>query len=196
MGHPRSLKELQHDTGDASTSIHHLADKFIWTYISPEFPMAQFKLSEPALCIGGFLQVELLGRVQRQETDGLYYICITHVQIVGRPLLPRFDIEILDATGSCALKYLPETGNSRSPKGDNGASSRFYTFTARLLQRGTRGWERMILNTLLRAGALMLVSSLEIVHDMYRLAYVSFGQFRVTIQLYLSFCSLSNVIEP
>ncbi|XWS48404.1 hypothetical protein CRYUN_Cryun13aG0073500 [Craigia yunnanensis] len=116
-----SCKELHSDTRDSSTSSHHLADnKFIWTYISPEFPMAhenclqKFKLH----CIGGFLQVKLLGRVQRQEMDGLYYICISHVQIVVRPLLPRFDIEILDAAG-----------------------------------RGTRGWEQMILNTLLRAGA-------------------------------------------
>ncbi|XVF12442.1 hypothetical protein REPUB_Repub08aG0118800 [Reevesia pubescens] len=164
MGHPRLLEDLQSDTADSSTSSHKLEDnKFTWTYISPEFPMAQenclqkFKLPEPVLCIGGFLQVELLGRVQRQEMDGLYYICISHVQIVGRPLLSRFDIEILDATGRCALKYLPEKENcmlsSGSPKGDNGASSRFRTFTARLIQRGTRGWEQMILNTLLRAGA-------------------------------------------
>ncbi|KAJ4727022.1 F-box protein [Melia azedarach] len=52
-------------------------DKFICTYTSQEFPMAQenrlqkFKFPEPVLCIGGFLQIELLGRVQRQEMDGL-----------------------------------------------------------------------------------------------------------------------------
>ncbi|XWS61117.1 hypothetical protein CRYUN_Cryun07bG0097600 [Craigia yunnanensis] len=81
MGHPRLLEELHSDTGDSSTCSHKFADnKFIWTYISPEFPMVQenclqkFKLPEPVLCIGGFLQVELLGRVQRQEMDGLYYI--------------------------------------------------------------------------------------------------------------------------
>lgn len=36
--------------------------------------LQKFKLPEPALCIGGILQIELLGRVQKQEMDGLYYI--------------------------------------------------------------------------------------------------------------------------
>ncbi|GMI99585.1 hypothetical protein like AT4G00755 [Hibiscus trionum] len=165
MGHLRVPEELQSETADGSTSSQKLADnQFIWTYISPEFPMAQenclqkFKLPEPVLCIGGILQVELLGRVQRQEMDGLYYLCISHVQVVGRPLLPRFDIEMIDSTGRCALKYLPETEkcmlSSASPVSENGASSsRFRTFTARLIQRGTRGWEQMILNALLHSRA-------------------------------------------
>jgi hypothetical protein len=33
-----------------------------------------FKLPHPVLCIGGVLQVELLGRVQTQAIDQLYYI--------------------------------------------------------------------------------------------------------------------------
>lgn len=33
-----------------------------------------FKLPEPVLFVGGYLQIELLGRVQRQEMDSLYYI--------------------------------------------------------------------------------------------------------------------------
>ncbi|KAL0373625.1 UNVERIFIED_CONTAM: F-box protein [Sesamum radiatum] len=55
-------------------------DNFVWTYTSPTFPMKQennlqqFKLPKPVLCIGGYLQVELLGRVQRAEVDGLFYI--------------------------------------------------------------------------------------------------------------------------
>ncbi|KAK4344909.1 hypothetical protein RND71_035085 [Anisodus tanguticus] len=58
-------------------------DNFIWTYTSEVFPMAQenclqqFKLQEPVLCIGGYLQIELLGRVQRQHTDNLFYICFS-----------------------------------------------------------------------------------------------------------------------
>ncbi|XVF09812.1 hypothetical protein REPUB_Repub07fG0128500 [Reevesia pubescens] len=84
MGHPRLLEELHIDSTDSSTPSHKLADnKFVWTYISPEFPMAQdnclqkFKLPTPVLCIGGFLEVELLGRVQKQEMDGLYYIWLS-----------------------------------------------------------------------------------------------------------------------
>lgn len=36
--------------------------------------LQNFRLPEPVLCIGGILQIELLGRVQRQEMDNLYYI--------------------------------------------------------------------------------------------------------------------------
>ena len=36
--------------------------------------MQVFKLPRPVLCIGGVLQVELLGRVQTQQMDQLYYI--------------------------------------------------------------------------------------------------------------------------
>ncbi|CAL9752477.1 unnamed protein product [Musa acuminata subsp. burmannicoides] len=51
-----------------------------WTYVSPEFPMEQenvlqsFKLPHPVICVGGMLQIELMGRVQKQAVDGLYYI--------------------------------------------------------------------------------------------------------------------------
>ncbi|KAL4621784.1 hypothetical protein ACB092_06G254000 [Castanea dentata] len=85
-------------------------DTFIWTYTSPEFPMAQegclqnFRLPEPVLCIGGILQIELLGRVQRHELDGLFYICMSYVQVVGCSLSPTFCVEILETSGTFVLK--------------------------------------------------------------------------------------------
>ncbi|KAL0002561.1 hypothetical protein SO802_016342 [Lithocarpus litseifolius] len=98
MGHPKS-----HSLPSAN-------DTFIWTYTSPEFPMAQesclqkFRLPEPVLCIGGILQIELLGRVQTQETDGLFYICISHVHVVGRCLSPAFVVENIQPSGTFVLK--------------------------------------------------------------------------------------------
>lgn len=131
---------------DASTED----DKFMWTYTSPEFPMAQenclqkFKLPEPVLCIGGFLKVELLGRVQTQDVDGLYYICISHVQAVGRPLLPHFDIKMIDQEGKCSLNYLSEadrrTTSTGSHEAKNGIPSRFRRFTFGFMHRSTRAW--------------------------------------------------------
>ncbi|CAA3000513.1 F-box At4g00755-like isoform X5 [Olea europaea subsp. europaea] len=88
-------------------------DMFEWTYTSPEFPMTQenrlqpFKLPEPVLCMGGYLQIELLGRVQRQEMDGLFYICVDHVRVLGRPLYPAFDVVIIAPRGKLLLKYNP-----------------------------------------------------------------------------------------
>ncbi|XP_010540272.1 PREDICTED: F-box protein At4g00755 [Tarenaya hassleriana] len=117
-----------------------IESNYVWTYISQEFPMAQesrlqnFKFPEPVLCIGGYLLVELLGRVQRQEMDGLYYICVSHVKVMGRSLGGVFGAEIMDQTGKFALKVLSykepqateeeeglsaeagETPNSRPPR--------------------------------------------------------------------------------
>ncbi|GMH21699.1 hypothetical protein Nepgr_023541 [Nepenthes gracilis] len=123
--------------------------KFIWTYTSEEFPMAQekclqkFKLPQAVLCIGGILQIELLGRVQKQEMDGLLYICITHVQVMGRSLSPVFGVEILEPSGKFLLKYdsqaryCPPTsagGSVETPEGSMLAPG--------LLQRRhVRGWE-------------------------------------------------------
>lgn len=36
--------------------------------------LQHFKLPEPVLCVGGFVQLELMGRVQTQEMDEKYYI--------------------------------------------------------------------------------------------------------------------------
>ncbi|KAM3698620.1 hypothetical protein ACJW31_06G201400 [Castanea mollissima] len=108
MGHPKSPNDLgSHLLGDPLPSAD---DTFIWTYTSPEFPMAQeyclqkFRLPEPVLCIGGILQIELLGRVQTQEVDGLFYICISYVQVVGRSLSPALSVEILEPSGTFVLK--------------------------------------------------------------------------------------------
>ncbi|KAK4379354.1 hypothetical protein RND71_001216 [Anisodus tanguticus] len=43
--------------------------------------LQQFKLPESVLCIGGYLQVELLGRAQRCDIDNLFYICINCVEV-------------------------------------------------------------------------------------------------------------------
>ncbi|KAH7839804.1 hypothetical protein Vadar_009102 [Vaccinium darrowii] len=85
-GHPRLPIGVGSDSRDEFEAGHESTDNaFIWTYTSPQFPMAQenrlqkFKLPEPVLCIGGILQIELLGRVTRDSIDDLYYICISHV---------------------------------------------------------------------------------------------------------------------
>ncbi|CAL5199416.1 unnamed protein product [Lathyrus oleraceus] len=87
----------------------------IWTYTSPIFPMSQenklqhFKLPEPVLCFGGFLQVELLGSVQKHEEDDLFYICISHVKVVGRVLSQNFIVRMrmFPPHGACSVQYFP-----------------------------------------------------------------------------------------
>ncbi|KAJ7970003.1 F-box protein [Quillaja saponaria] len=161
MGHPKYPVDLENAIADDPTAGRKLDDKrFIWTYTSPELLMAQenclqkFKLPEPVLSVGGVLLVELLGRVQRQEMDGLFYICISHVQVVGRPLSPAFAVQILHPSGKCTLSYDPQTDCSSpsSSKGQSSTSCRLNTFTSRIVQRGMRRWEQMIYYTLLGSG--------------------------------------------
>ncbi|CAK9145761.1 unnamed protein product [Ilex paraguariensis] len=115
FGHAKSLEDIEGDLMHLPL-LQPVDDKFIWTYMSVEFPMAQvsctvenslqkFKLPEPVLYIGGFLQIELLRGVQRHDMNGLFYICVSHVQVVGRSLSPTIGIEILEPSGKFSLKY-------------------------------------------------------------------------------------------
>ncbi|XP_027110381.1 F-box protein At4g00755 isoform X1 [Coffea arabica] len=160
MGHSIAGMEAQKE-GDVSSAAQESShEKFVWTYVSPEFPMAhenclqKFMLPEPVLCIGGILQVQLLGRVKKQEIDSLYYICVSHVEVVGRPATPAFDVEILDQSGKCMLRHNPEQhlcSNNRSPQSESSCPPRIHRFSASI-----RGWEHMILNTLLGARGIMV----------------------------------------
>ncbi|KAK6936415.1 F-box domain [Dillenia turbinata] len=160
MGYCKSPVELESGIMDKSYAGKSSdTEKYGWTYLSPTFPMSQenclqkFELPKPVLCVGGYLQIELLGRVQRQEMDGF----ISYVQVVGRPLSPSFDTEHLDASGKFTLKYYPEYCMIplRSPGEESSTPSRLRSFTTRLMQRGVRGWEQMILNTLLGTGTVL-----------------------------------------
>ncbi|KAL8249459.1 hypothetical protein R6Q59_006327 [Mikania micrantha] len=133
LGHPKSWKDLSYDFKEAQECAD---DKFIWTYTSQLFPVAQenclqrFKLLEPVVCIGGYLQIELLGRVQKQAADDRYYLwyfehdhnnifihvkdinlkvacfySVTHVQAIGRQLSPAFSVEFSEPFNSVSLKY-------------------------------------------------------------------------------------------
>ncbi|KAK4431525.1 F-box protein [Sesamum alatum] len=160
MGHPKVPLQEYSDVFDKLLEYQDLSDdKFVWTYRSPEYPMAQenrlqkFKLPEPVLCIGGILKVELLGRVQTQEMDGIYYICINHVAVVGGPLSPLFDVEMFDERGKCTLTYNPYTTSlKRVELVEEGSSSQshFHRFSESI-----RTWEQVIINTLRGAGPLM-----------------------------------------
>ncbi|XP_073125637.1 F-box protein At4g00755-like isoform X2 [Henckelia pumila] len=109
VGYPKNPNEIEKDASQTSAD-----DKFIWSYTSRRFPMTQenrlqpFKLEEPVLCIGGYLQIELLGRVQTQELDGLFYICICYVRVLGRPLFPAFDVEPVEPYRKFLLKHYPK----------------------------------------------------------------------------------------
>ncbi|KAL3524238.1 hypothetical protein ACH5RR_017072 [Cinchona calisaya] len=131
MGHSTVGMEAESDRDESSDAPKSSHEKFVWTYVSPEFTMAQenclqkFKLPEPVLCIGGILQVQLLGRVQKQEMDGLYFICVSHVEVVGRPLSSVFDIEILDRSGKCTLSHNAEQhlcSDQQVPQGESSLS--------------------------------------------------------------------------
>lgn len=102
------------------SSVRAPCEDYVWTYISQEYLVLQedklqsFKLPRPVLCIGDILQVELLGRVQKQEMDGLYYICVCHVCVVGRPL-SSISFEVQGQPKQYILKYLEHEGHLHKP---------------------------------------------------------------------------------
>ncbi|MED6219391.1 hypothetical protein PIB30_035396 [Stylosanthes scabra] len=130
-----------------------LGDEY-WTYTSPEYPMLQknclqkFKLPEPVLCIGGILQVELLGRVQKKETNKLFYLCVCHVKVVGRLLLPPFDVKLDQPSGKCTLNYCPRTDHCPSLRGNLSSPSqwRLDAFTADIQRSAMSMWEEVIIS--------------------------------------------------
>uniref|UniRef100_A0A0E0D0J0 F-box domain-containing protein n=1 Tax=Oryza meridionalis TaxID=40149 RepID=A0A0E0D0J0_9ORYZ len=110
------------------------------------------------LCIGGVVKIEFLGRVQKQEMDDLYYICISHVQIVGIPL-PR-ELGVDPYKNGVVLKYYPDTRRSGvchgESSGDDGRNSpsKWRNFTTRILHSSSArrlGWNQAILNRLFGA---------------------------------------------
>ncbi|XP_047081065.1 F-box protein At4g00755-like [Lolium rigidum] len=118
MGHyklPRGSESFV--TNDDENKMVNAEKDYMWTYTSPEFPMSQenvlqsFKLPRPVLCIGGVVMIELLGRVQKQGADDKYYICVCHVEVIGRSLSPLFMVDISDPGGYSILKYLPGAKN-------------------------------------------------------------------------------------
>ncbi|XP_025796789.1 F-box protein At4g00755-like isoform X3 [Panicum hallii] len=79
MGYPKlplCPEQLVSDENEGQLTAD---DNYTWTYASPEFPMLQenvaqsFKLPHAVVCIGGVVKIELLGRIQKQAIDGLYY---------------------------------------------------------------------------------------------------------------------------
>lgn len=175
FGRSRSSTELTYQMIDGHMPSDGSANEdYVWTYESPEFTMQQedrlqtFKLPRPVLCIGGILQIELLGRVQKQEMDGLYYICVCHAQVVGRPL-SAFDFDTLDSSDfetlrpqeHYILKYLgklehldssSEDSSRGSSEDEAGGPSGWHAFAERIRQiRAGRIilWNRSFLNALL-----------------------------------------------
>ncbi|XP_051123318.1 F-box protein At4g00755-like [Andrographis paniculata] len=109
MGHPKCLKDWEIKVGPVPQPS---ADEYVWTYTSPEFPMSQeyclqpFKLPEPVVCVGGVVQVELFGRALRNEIDGLFYICLAYIRVLGHPLEPAYNLEMLPS-GELQLRHYP-----------------------------------------------------------------------------------------
>lgn len=89
------------------------------------------------------------------------FCSVSHVKVLGRPLLSPFDVEIVDPSGRCTLKYnpvgaSPESSSLSSTRDEeDSAHSRLRTLTARLMYGGVRRWEQMILSAILGAGVVV-----------------------------------------
>jgi len=100
------------------------ADEFVWTYTSPVFEVLQEDILQPfflprqVICFGGIFQIELIGRVQLQNFDQLYYICICHVKVVGCGL-PNFSFTLKEGSKVAVVRtkrmsQAPESAEHRA----------------------------------------------------------------------------------
>ncbi|KAL6638322.1 hypothetical protein ACP70R_025894 [Stipagrostis hirtigluma subsp. patula] len=162
MGYPKSPLRSQDLVSEENEAQQLAADQnYVWTYTSPEFPMLQenvlqsFKLPRPVLCIGGVVKIELLGRIQKQAMDGLYYICVAHVKILGNPL--SRELAVVPCEDGVVLKYRPQprrsnSGSCDSAGDDGGSAAKWHSFAWRMWQAGTGNGIRLnqaLLNRLL-----------------------------------------------
>lgn len=160
MGYPKAPLRSETLVSDEDEGQLTADDNYNWTYTSPEFPMLQenvlqsFKLPRPVLCIGGVVKIELIGRIQKQAMDGLYYICVSHVQMVGNPL--SRELGVAPCENGVALKYYPDPRRSGvccsySSGDDDRSPTKWHSFATRIWQSGTArgiGWNQALLNRL------------------------------------------------
>jgi len=130
------------------------------------------------------VKIELLGRIQKQAIDGLYYIwlvaftlsvitclmhaygercllfySVSHVEILGNPL-PR-ELSVAPCENGVVLKYHPEPRRSNVRCSDDGRSpSNWHNFATRIWQSGAGrgiGWNQALLSRLLFGPPLQLL---------------------------------------
>ncbi|XP_044946199.1 F-box protein At4g00755-like [Hordeum vulgare subsp. vulgare] len=144
MGYPRSPLRPEALVSDENEGQLIHDTNYVWTYTSPEFPMLQenvlqsFTLPRPVLCIGGVVKVELLGRVQKQAIDGLYYICISHVQIAGKAL--SRDLGVVPRGDGLVLNYYLDPRTCGVPRIESSrvdGRSRWQGLASRIWHSGT-----------------------------------------------------------
>ncbi|RCV29519.1 hypothetical protein SETIT_6G020100v2 [Setaria italica] len=133
---PLRLEDLVSEENEGQLTAD---DNYIWMYTSSEFPMLQknvlqsFKLPRPVLCIGGVVKVEFLGRIQKQREDDQYYICVSHVQVLGTPL-PR-EFGAAPCQNGPVLKYYPD----HEPSDDSGGRINWKGFEESM-------WRALVIN--------------------------------------------------
>ncbi|KQK11922.1 F-box protein At4g00755 [Brachypodium distachyon] len=166
MGYPKSPLRPETLVCDDNEGQLIADCNYTWTYTSPGFTMLQenvlqsFKLPRPVLCIGGVVKIELMGRIQKQAIDGLYYICVSHVQIVGKPL--SRELGVVPRGNGVVLKYYPDTRGcvvpcmSESSRGDGGRS-KWHGLASRIWHSGPSRGSNVSLFTRLFGGQLHLV---------------------------------------
>ncbi|KAG9147688.1 hypothetical protein Leryth_014848, partial [Lithospermum erythrorhizon] len=98
-------------------------------------------------------------RLFRRKSSGgrsriLFYICVSHVRVIGHPLFPAFDLEILEPSGNVLLKYYPEALRQTLQKTSDSESAHGANFLELVFLWGTDGlaqfeWNYLIQFTLI-----------------------------------------------
>ena len=113
-------------SGDTCDEDH---NDFGWVWTSDLYPMEKvnalqtYMFSPPVLCCGGYVRIELLGKTQKQEIDNLYYVCLSHVKVLGSPL-EDFELVYKNAfSAEPSLLHLPD--EARQVGGEDGLGDKW-----------------------------------------------------------------------
>jgi len=144
MGYPKSPLQSETLVYGENEGWHIADSNYIWTYKSPEFTMLQenvlqsFKLPHPVLCIGGVVKIELLGGVVKDAYDGRYYICVSHVQVVGKPL--SRELRVAPRGNGVVLSYYADPRGCGMPHSESSGDDGHSNCTALRRGPGTLLW--------------------------------------------------------
>eukprot|EP01065_Artemidia_motanka_P032470 TRINITY_DN39481_c0_g1_i1.p1 TRINITY_DN39481_c0_g1~~TRINITY_DN39481_c0_g1_i1.p1 ORF type:complete len:386 (+),score=63.84 TRINITY_DN39481_c0_g1_i1:135-1160(+) len=98
---------------DPGPDLHELADQFVWDTaqlypgVANTDACQAFRL--PKLALGAFIRLKLIGKLQTQSSDGLYYVCIKSLRVVGIPFaqLQPNSAQLCTEVASAKPSFLP-----------------------------------------------------------------------------------------
>lgn len=82
---PLQMQEVDgHGFADGSDDRDGWEDQGTWHPVEPTDQVQTWSTGSKEACLGGCVRLEMRGKPQKQEADGLHYVCLSRVRLFGR----------------------------------------------------------------------------------------------------------------